>query len=194
MLSRKAIETYRTAPIFAVSLFDFRWYSVFYPLKGRAKLLIVKAIFIPHSRNRPGGSWCFTSFPKQSVYMDRVGKAPATAFDACDHSVCRQILVQYHSCKQDFQSVNLVKWLKLGTALDGEKSENHVFTMWLVFPRLRGGWENVPPFIPRRVFLSLRTLILLIFFNARISPQWLSQLRRLRPDVSRQVARKLVSE
>ena len=57
---------------------------------------------------------------------------------------------------------------------------------WWLFSRSRGLLENVRSFIPRprffclfvfKVEISSRALIPLVY--ARISPQWLSELRRL---------------
>ena len=63
---------------------------------------------------------------------------------------------------------------------------------WWLFPRLRGFWENVRPFISRLLFVfvfvfvfevEIRSRALIPLFYARVSPQWLSELRRLWPNV-----------
>ena len=68
---------------------------------------------------------------------------------------------------------------------------------WWLFPRLRGFWENVSPFIPRlRFFFFIKCRLARAHYFHSLCldrPQWLSELRRLWPDVPRQVVYELVS-
>ena len=78
----------------------------------------------------------------------------------------------------------------------------HILTGLVAHSDLRGFWENVRPFISRLRFFVVVVVVVgsgdqLAHTNftlqARISPQWLSELRRQWPNVPGQVACELVS-